>query len=451
MPQDNGLDEEMSVERKTAEMSLDKAKEELARGRHDDAIEHAREALRQDSTHLDVHRWLAQLYEDMDELVRSSREYQELIAANSDDEQAWEGLRRVDKDADERLERLHDIAPDPFVAEREHAVDDDMFGAIGEDEEEEEEEEYEETQADAVLEAPEDETEELAQEIEAEPATAPPTGQVPWAFEQDYEFRQRLMARPGISEVANSFADMADDYDAWETALAGCAHLDRQRHSEAAELIEELTEFFGVPAPELFMAPERRMIPTVVGGDPVRIAITTGMLNALSPAGLRFAIGRLIAHLVLEDLMYQHIVIVVLQRSPVSVTDCEEALSDLLVRTALGWDVGVSRDELELTRKIAHAWHQRAVLSADRGGLLACRDLEAASLAIAQGTARDSDKAAEMALDDFIAEYKDQAPQQLSAIDQKEDPLRSGAYSAYRILMLRWWADSDEYRQLSGT
>ncbi len=455
MPQDNGLDEAMSVERKAAEMSFNKAKEQLKRGRHEDAIEHAREALREDPSYLDVRRWLGQLYEEMDELPRASREYQEVIQTNSDDEEAWEGLRRVDEDAAERLERLHDIAPDPFVAQRQRAVDDDMFAAIGEDEEEEEEEEeeYEETEADAVSEAAEREAEEVAEEIEAEaePATAPPTEQVPWASEQDYEFRQRLMARPGISGMVESFADMAADYDAWETALVGCAHLDKARHAKVHELVEELAEFFGVELPEMFIAPERRMTPAIISGDPVMVAITTGMLSALSEAGLRFAIGRLIAHLVLEDIMYQHLAIAILQRSPTSTTDCEEAMGDLLVRTAVGWDVGVSREEMNLTRKIAHAWQLRAVLSADRGGLLACRDVQEACLAIAQGTARDSDKAAEIPLEDFIAGYRDQDPGQLAAIDQKEDPLRSGPYAAYRILMLRWWAARDQYRQLSGT
>ncbi len=445
MAEDNGMDQEMSVERKAAEMSLRKAKEELGRGHRDVAIEHAREALREDPTHLGVRRWLAELYEKMDEPVRASREYQELIHVNADDEEAWEGLRRVDPAGAERLERLHDVAPDPFVARREQAAADDIFGAIGEDEEEEEEYEEEEAGAVAEVEEPEAEAE------EPEPQTAPPTQQIAWAFDQDYEFRQRLMGRPGIAEMAESFGDMADDYDAWETALVGCAHLDRERHAGADELVNELAGFFGVEPPEMFIAAERRMTPVMLGGEGPMVAITTGMLSALSEAGLRFAIGRLMAHLALQTVIYQHITIAVLQRSLMSATDCEEALTDLLVRTAGGWDVGVSREELQLTRKIAHAWQQRAELSVDRGGLLACQDLEAAALAIAQGTARDSDKAAEMVLEDFIAQYRGQEAGQLAAIEPKECPLRSGAYAAYRILMLKWWAASDQYKQLSGT
>jgi len=462
MADDDGLDGEMSIERKAAELAFAKAREELQRGHTPQAIDLARDALMEDPTHLDVRRWLAQLYEGMEETTRASRELQELIHANREDEEAWEALRRVDQAAAARLERLHDIAPDPFVATRK-PVTDDIFGDMGTDEEEEEEEELatgdtEGMELEAVgveSEQAEDEgvevsevAEEAVPEAAEEAPPAPTEAQVPWAFEQDYEFRRRLMARGGVASIVEKLNDMADDYDAWETALVGCAHLDKERWGHVHELAEELSGFFGVQPPVLFMAPERRMMPAVIGGDPVMMALTTGMINALSEVGLRFMMGRLMAYIALSDIVYHHITTIVLQRTPTSMTDVEEALTDLLVRTTLGWDVGVSREDAIKTGKIAHAWQQRAVLSADRAGLLACKDLDAACLVIAQGTARDSDKAAQMKLADFVAEYKGQDPRQLAATSEKEDPLRSSRYGAYRILMLRWWAATDQYGQL---
>ncbi len=250
--------------------------------------------------------------------------------------------------------------------------------------------------------------------------------------------------------MVEKLQDMSMDYDAWERALVSCAHLDKERWAQEYEVTAEIVEFFGIEHPSLYFAPERRMIPTIIGGDPTMVAITAGMINALPDATLHFVLGRTMAHLALHDQLCRQVATVCLQRSPASQTDVEEALTDLLVTTTLGWDVGVSRDEMIMTRKVAHAWDQRAALSADRGGLLACGDIDAACLAIARGTARDSDIAATLSLADFMAQYDGKDPRQLAAIDPKECPLRNGPYGAYRILMLKWWARSDQYQQLAG-
>ncbi len=441
MPEDNGQDQEMSVARKAAEMLMGKAREELDHRHHRHAIELAREALEEDPSHLQVRHWIARIYEDTDELVRASREYQEIIRANAEDEDAWEGLRRVDGPTAERLSRLHGVAEDPFLARREGADDDDLFTAIGDEEDEEDEEEYEE--------AP-DEPEVAAEEEPAPSPAAAPQGP-PWAHEQEAEFRQRLLARDNISTILQALEDMRPDADAWEPVFGKCVHMDSERHAGVKQTFNELSEFFGVESPELFMSAERRMVPSFFGHDPLVVSITTGMLSAYNTeVEFRFAVARILADLVIEDLDCQNVRITVLQRTPTGATDVEEALAALLDRKCAGWDIGVPREEMIMTRKLAHAWEQRVVLSCDRAGLLACGDLDAACLAIAKATVRTADLAEEMTLDEFVAEYRDQDPRQLAAIDEKQCPLRSGPYSAYRILMLKWWAGTQQYAQLSG-
>ncbi len=445
MPEDSSHEQPVTEERRAAEAAFTQAKHARERGRIPDAIDAAREALQHDPTHLAIRRWLAGLYEELDHGPRASKEYQELIHADNDDEEAWEGLRRVDPAGAERLERLHEIAPDPFIAQRQKDLDDDLFADMGDDEDEEREDDD-----DADPEYGEDDTEDEADDETGMAAPSAPAPVQPWEFEQEAQFRAMLLARPGIATVQTKLDDMVEDYGAWDTAMVGCAHLDKERHPHVYELIEEVRTRFGLGQLQVLMAPERRLIPTIIGGDPVMIAVTTGMIAALSDAGLRFVIGRTLARLLLDDLRCDHICRVILQRSPTSITDVEEALGDLLVRQTAGWDVGIDRDTLIQTSKIAHAWEQRSILSADRGGLIACGDLEAACLAIAQGTARDSDKGAKMKLADFIDEFKGQDPQELATIPYKEDPVRSAPYGAYRILMLRWWAKSAQYAQLSS-
>ncbi len=459
MPEDNTHDRTVAGGREAAEAAFAQAKHARERGRIPDAIEAAREALHHDPTYIDVHRWLAVLYEELDHLPRASMEYQELIHANKDDQEAWESLRRVDPPSAERLERLHDIAPDPFIAQRQKKIDGDLFADMGNgDEADDDEELYEDEEYDEDEDIEEDAgageqftVAETAEEEVKQPASGPvPTSPVPWAFEQEAQFRQLLLARPGVDTIQTKLDDMKADYGAWDGAMVGCAHLDKSRHEHVYDLVMEIRERFDLPQLQVLIAPERRLIPTIIGGDPTMIAITTGMIAALSEAGLRFVIGRTLARLHLDDLRYDHICRVILQRSPTSITDVEEALGDLLVRVAAGWDVGIDREALIKTGKFAHAWEQRAILSADRGGLLISGDLDASCLAIAQGTARDSDKASTMKLADFINEYRGQDPQSLGTIPPKEDPIRSASYGAYRVLMLRWWANSAQYAQLTS-
>lgn len=461
MPEDSTRDQTTEGGRPAAEAAFAQAKHCRERGRIPDAIENAREALHHDPTYLDIRRWLAALYEELDHGPRASMEYQELIHANNDDQEAWEGLRRVDPAGAERLERLHDIAPDPFIARQHKQLDDDLFAEMGDGEEGENgdddgdgDDELEDDEDDGDGSANGDEWSvaeaEKHRDEEPEPASVATAG-VPWAFEQDEQFRRLLVARDGIATIQAKLDDMAADYGAWDSAMVGCAHLDKERHQHVHELVMEVRERFGLPELQMLMAPERRLIPTIIGGDPTMVAITTGMISAMSEAGLRFCIGRTLARLLLDDLRCDHICRVVLQRSPTSITDVEEALGDLLVRVAAGWDVGIDREALMKTAKIAHAWEQRAILSADRGGLLVSGDLDASCLAIAQGTARDSDRAASMKLADFIEQYRGQDPQSLANIPHKEDPIRNASYGAYRILMLRWWAKSPQYAQLTST
>lgn len=462
MPEDNTHDRTAAGGRDAAEAAFAQAKHARERGRIPDAIDAAREALHHDPTYSEIHRWLAVLYEELDHLPRASMEYQELIHANNEDEEAWEGLRRVDPPSAARLERLHDIAPDPFIAQRQKAVDEDLFADMGngddEDDGDDDEELYEDDEYDEDEDLEEDAggdervtVTESAEEDVKQPGSAPASASgVPWAFEQEAQFRQLLLSRPGVDTIQTKLEDMKADYGAWDSAMVGCAHLDKSRHEHVYDLVTEVRERFNLPELQILMAPERRLIPTIIGSDPTMVAVTTGMIAALSEAGLRFVLGRTLARIYLNDLRCDHICRVILQRSPTSITDVEEALGDLLVRVAAGWDVGIDREALIKTGKFAHAWEQRAVLSADRGGLLISGDLDASCLAIAQGTARDSDKASGMKLADFINEYRGQDPQSLGTIPPKEDPIRSAPYGAYRILMLRWWAKSAQYAQLTS-
>ncbi|MFO7945330.1 MAG: zinc metalloprotease HtpX [Armatimonadota bacterium] len=526
MADETGNEEQMeglSPERKAALMQFEQAKQKVKKGPFEEAIELAREALEKDPTFTEVRHWIADQLIEAEEIARASQELQGIVSKNPADDAAWEKLREIAPQTAERLDRLKNIAPDPFVARRERkATDDDLFDDLadmGEDEQfEEVEEEYmleysddeegyegsalaedelegvdikdiDEIREEQLSAGPTSEPEDVLTETEAqfgdtadiEPGDAPegtvsgeepdeqeeleppdittddeeedtaqsargPQVEVPWAFEQDYDFRRRLDESPGIPAIFEALEDIADDFDAWDQVMVSSAHLDADRHTTVYGAFEDAAEFFDVEMPEIFLAPERRVCPIVVRANPGAVTMTTGVMKAMDDNEIRFIVGRLMSHFALDDHDYHHIVTIVLQRTPMTITDIEQARIDVLSDHATGWDIGVSREERQKITKLAHAWQQRNELSADRGGLLFCGDLKTACTAIAKSTCRDGESAAALDYSEFVQQFKGVNPSELANIDPKEDPLRSPEYGAYRILMLKWWASTDHYR-----
>jgi hypothetical protein len=131
------------------------------------------------------------------------------------------------------------------------------------------------------------------------------------------------------------------------------------------------------------------------------------------------------------------------------VLDCE--LRERVLHNAseftVGWDQAMPRDEVARIRKLCHAWELRAVLSADRAGLIACGNVDASLRSIAALVADQGDGMTATP-EDLMAEFEDVPPGDLAKIPLKRDPWVDRQYAAYRIQMLRWWATTDEFKEL---
>jgi tetratricopeptide (TPR) repeat protein len=463
--------EGMSPERTRAYYRLHEAEQQAAKGHLKEAIGIARDALEHDPTYLEVRHWIAQQYEKAGEPRKAAVEYQEIIHASRDDEEAWQHLRRLDPAAADRLDRLHNIAPDPFVMQRagsDLGDDlDDLTGLADESSDGPAEEPFYPIHDPAA-----GETDSLAEisgtdavqplvggaevavpAAEAEPqgaAAAPAAAGPPaWLYEEDLQYRDRLAQDAFVSGVLPRVVDFWEDTGAWDRSITGLAHLDKRRHEVVYLVFKTAAELFGTEPWELFFSPERRMVPSILRGGPAVVSVTTGMMNTMKPPELQFVAGRLTAHLLAGHVSFLQVVTLVLERTPRSITDVETDIMELLRRKHSGV-LGLHRDERKQLGAVCHAWQMRAELSADRGGLICCRDLEAACNAIAKGCCLDSN-AAELATWQALREkLKGQDLNQLIAIPTKEDPVRNEGYGFYRIRMLRWWAGTDQGQQLLG-
>jgi len=493
---------DMSPERTRAYYKFREAEQQAHKKHFERALELAHEALEIDPTYTEVRLWIADLYRQLDQPRRASLIYQEIIHQDRANEQAWAGLRAVDPIAAERLERLQHIAPDPFVAQRQAAgLEEELedLASLAEEltgEEAPAEEEILATEVEvedlsqvaetggvqAMLEAevggivgvtpatgaaekvgaedlgaqtteaaqPAQEaggasateaTEEAAQALEADPSE--------WLFEEDLPYRRKIAQHPVYTELLPEIVEFWKDNDAWDVAIRGSVHLDPKRHPGVVEVCREVEAKLGAPEPwNLYVCPERRMISTITRGSPPTISLTTGCLNALSHEELVFMMGRFTTMLVAGHIPFLQITMLTLERNPRTITDVEIDMLELLRNHHAGWDAMVHREEKIKLGQLCHAWQLRAELSADRGGLICCGNLEVACNAIAKLVAPDSNAAKTATMASLGQKFQGQDLAKLAAIPPKEDPQRNEGYGWYRIQMLRWWAKTPQAQAL---
>ena len=463
--------DEMSPQRKAAHLKWRQAQQEGKKGRADKAIELARAALDDDPEFLDVRMWIAQQYIDAGDTRKATRELEEVIHADQDHQEAWGVLREIDAPTAQRLERLQDIAADPFVTQRADAASDALGGMDelledGDDAEPDDGLAPGEIGADPFYAeiADADEFEDFADRDQpadgdqpadtpdTEQATAPApqaSGAMPWEYEQDREYLAKWAAEPAVIYMVASIQELWKELDVWDSLLQLCAHADIHVHPKLFEAAQAAAAGVGVDVPELFTFPERVMHPVIIKDKTQMLAIPTGLMRGMSQPEIIFHIGRKLGHLRTGYLPHLQTVEIVTDRKAALVADVASSVRDFLADHMERWDTGVSKDEIARHRKLGHAWQQRCELSADRAGLLACRDADVACAALARGTARSPEDTPLLSVERFLKQFEGQDVGGLAAIPPAESPLHSLSYTAYRIHMLRWWASTPDYKALA--
>ncbi|MEA3399998.1 MAG: hypothetical protein U9R79_02020 [Armatimonadota bacterium] len=435
-------EEQESPQRKAARMKMREARQ-LFEGRHPErGVEAMREVLELDPEFIEPRRWLARYYLQADEKHRAIAQYEEMLRVEPDNEELWEELREIDPATAQRLERLQHIAPDPFVAQRADADLSDLDDFEDEDEEEEEAVgapfQASASGGDEILAGDEEEEE----YIEAAEGTEP----LPWDHEQDAEYRDQLNNIPAFVDVLDGFTLFWQDPLGWSHLVGQCSAPEDARWRELENMLPTAAGSLHVVPPSVLVLYQHTRMPlalpmknaTVVMGEPYRMAFTG--------QELLFALGLALHGLLNENAEYWWAAEHIIDRD---VEDCDirrmvvEGAADFTV----GWDEGLPREEIVRLMRLAHAWEMRAVLSADRAGLLASGDVNCACRTIAAMVSPPGE-AGMVSVDEFLSQFKGTPAGELAAIGVKQDPWTDPRYAAYRIQMLQWWATTDEYKDL---
>lgn len=477
-----------SQARRDAEGKFQQAQHQRERGHLARAEELAKEALEFDPTYNAVRLWLADLYMAQDEPYLASRQLQDAVLTDRDDQAAWEKLRQVDPHTAARLDRLGHIAPDPFVSTRPPGAAeefDSLEDLAGSAEESEPEYLYQPGAAEDVF-APEGEEWAAAEpeptgqpqgevfesgEVAGAP-TLPPEGPppppapgaapgpaateipdergpAPWEYEQDRPYLARFQQDENVMRLVHRVKQVWSDLEAMRPVIDLCAHLERQRHPDIVEAAHQACQVLRVRDPELMVFAERCMHPVPLQDGPARLAIPTGLMRSMKGAEVVFQIGREVEYIRSGYLAEWQVADLIANRPSRLIGDVATALRELLQDLTAPILNSIPTAARDVLVKIAHAWQQRATLTADRAGWLCCGDVEAACRAIAKTTAATPEKALTTTLTGFLAQFQGQDPAALAAIDVKETPDRSVPYAAYRIKMLRWWASTPQAKALA--
>ena len=454
--------EEMSPQRKSAYYKYRQGVAEMQKGHVEKGMDLLRASIEEDPDYIEPRQWLAHYYIRQDDVHHAVRELESIIHIDHNHEEAWQLLRKISPATAARLERLHTIAPDPFVVQRKAPLTEDVVDSIDlvteEDDWEACEPEGERTiGADPFVRAPlaaDMLDEETPQDAEPAPrqevAAMDQRGGYAWEYEQDRPYLERWRAEPVVQQMTAKIQELWKDRDAWDRVLELCAHLDKRLHPAIFQATEQAAARLGVDMPEIFVFPERCLHPVIIKDrDPI-IAVPTGMMRALTPEQMLFQIGREIGHIHTGYVAEMQVVKIITARRAALVGDVASALTEFLEDHLKFWDEKLSRDEVMRLKRLGHAWQQRCELTADRAGLICCRDIKVACDAMAKTTARSHEVAATLDAETLLAEYKHRDVGSLAAIPVEESPSRNPQYVAYRIHMLRWWATTPQAKELIG-
>jgi hypothetical protein len=486
--------DEMSPQRKSAYYRWRQAQQELQKGHAEKAVELARTALEEDPEYLDIRLWLARHFAAVGDNRHAARELEEVIHIQRANAEAWDVLRKIDPASAARLERLGEIAPDPFVNQRKVQLTDDLGSmddlesaegaggpeyaedlsaprAIGDDpfvsgasldEFDDMEEVAHRAPAEATRQVPaewaaaallDDDPEPEPEPEPAPRAPAPPAhagSGYAWEYDQDRSFLARWQAEKVVAGAVARLLELWREEDKWDSVLSLCAHADKQLHPAIYDVSERAAETLEVKRPTLFVFPERCMHPVIIKDRQPVLAVPTGLIRAMKPEEMLFQIGRETGHLHTGYVAEMQVVKIITNRKSQLAGDLAGTLRDFMSDNLKGWDAGVSKEEMARLKKLGHAWQQRCELTADRAGLLCCGDIGVACAAMSKTTAKSVDDAAITTPERFLKQFEGQDVGSLAAIGVEQTPSRDPQYVAYRIHMLRWWASTPEYKALVG-
>lgn len=241
-----------------------------------------------------------------------------------------------------------------------------------------------------------------------------------------------LRTVPGFAEVIKTVSGFFAERGERMMALSSAIRVGPTQYPELDRLRKECARALDLDeVPKLFVARSPEMGAYTLGMDEPFVVLTTGLVERLDTAGLRFTVGHEMGHVLSGHAVYRTL------------------LRRLLgMQTALGW-MPVSALGLRAVIAALFEWYRKAELSCDRAGLLCGQDPAAAlrvHIMLAGGIDPDSvDIPAFLQQADEYENVEDirDSIHKLRNIEHMSHPM-----AVVRAAELQKWATSQEYADI---
>jgi Zn-dependent protease with chaperone function len=241
-----------------------------------------------------------------------------------------------------------------------------------------------------------------------------------------------MRSLPGFDQILRATSRMMRERQYRLAYLASSVRVDARQFPDLNDILNGITEVLDVPQrPELFIYNDPVPQAITLGVDKPFIAMSSGLYDMTTEDERRFVIGHETGHVLSGHALYQSLLMHLLN-----------------LVGSLGW---IPASGLGLRALIAalREWERKAELSADRAGLLAGQDTEAAlhvHMKIAGGAN----------LDQIDAEaFLDQAKEYEAAGDLRDGVLKllntersTHPFAVIRAAEVRRWINSGDYQRV---
>lgn len=256
-----------------------------------------------------------------------------------------------------------------------------------------------------------------------------------WEHPADRGALVALRSLSGFDRVLKLYSGLMRERGRRLLYLASAVRVDERQFRGVHALYAECAEILDVPRrPDLYVAMDPSPQAMALGMDVPFVVLTSGMLDLLDDSELRVVLGHELGHIQSGHAVYQTM-LVSLVRMPV----------------LLGW-LPLGGWTLRAIVAALQEWSRKAELSADRAGLLAGQDVDAAlrvHLKLAGGS-----RLADMDVGAFLdqaAEYRATGDLRDGVLKLMNLELRTHPFTAVRAAELSDWVRAGDYdRVLRG-
>lgn len=244
----------------------------------------------------------------------------------------------------------------------------------------------------------------------------------------------RLKKTRGINKVISKFHEHSFEHRIRIQYMASSLAVHQRSFPDLTYLRDKACEILQVTwSPDLYIQDVESLTAVSIGVEEPAIILSSQLVEKLTPEELLFVIGREVAHIKSEHILYQEIGMIF--------PEIIEAFSAVTLGLSSVLSTGL--------RYALFTWRQTAEYTADRGGLVACQNIETVKWMMAKWAGLPQRSWSTFPIEEFVLQAVNYAEPTQNALDKVIGFfLGDSNWSVVRAKELFAWIETEEYHKL---